>query len=180
MTTLQKKIDFLQNEVASKNAIIKMLVEMQTGIWDWGTSCTSQDKDNITSVNITDNSLISVNNLKHKQNYDQKKKNREQNKEKPAQKIQIKNFQMQTRMGIKQHIQIGILRKETVLFIGNLNNNTNEEDLCKHFGLRLTQYLKQNCLVNMPLIDKTGKSKEFAFTFTPVGTVETEWNRFAW
>ena len=34
MTTLQKKIDFLQNEVASKNAIIKILVEMQTGIWD--------------------------------------------------------------------------------------------------------------------------------------------------
>ena len=32
----------------------------------------------------------------------------------------------------------------------------------------------------MPLIDKTGKSKEFAFIFTPVGTVETEWNRFAW
>ena len=82
MTTLQKKIDFLQNEVASKNAIIKILVEMQTGIWDWGNSCTSQDKDNITSVNITDNSFISVNNLKHKQNYDQKKKNREQNKEK--------------------------------------------------------------------------------------------------
>ena len=101
MTTLQKKIDFLQNEVATKNAIIKMLVEMQTGIWDRGTSCTSQDKDNITSVNITDNSFISVNNLKHKQNYDQKKKNREQNKEKPTQKMKIKNFQILTRMGIR-------------------------------------------------------------------------------
>ena len=32
ITTFQKRIDFLQNEVASKDAIIKMLIEMQTGI----------------------------------------------------------------------------------------------------------------------------------------------------
>ena len=37
MTTLQKRIDFSQNEVASKDAIIKML-EMQTGIYDSGTN----------------------------------------------------------------------------------------------------------------------------------------------
>ena len=44
MITLQKRIDLLQNEVASKHAIIKMLIEMQTGILDSGTNCTSQDK----------------------------------------------------------------------------------------------------------------------------------------
>ena len=41
MKTLQKWIDFLQNEVASKDAIIKMLIEMKTGILDSGTNCTS-------------------------------------------------------------------------------------------------------------------------------------------
>ena len=65
MTILQKRIDFLQNEVASKDAIIKMLVEMQAGILDSGTNCTSQDKDNITTINITDDSFIPVNNSKH-------------------------------------------------------------------------------------------------------------------
>ena len=44
--------------------MIKMLVEMQTGILDSGTNCTSQDKDNITSINITDDSFIPVNNSK--------------------------------------------------------------------------------------------------------------------
>ena len=44
-TTLEKMIDFLQNEIASKDPIIKMLLEMQTGILDSGTNCTSQDKD---------------------------------------------------------------------------------------------------------------------------------------
>ena len=34
VTILQKRIDFLQNEVASKDAITKMLLEMQTGILD--------------------------------------------------------------------------------------------------------------------------------------------------
>ena len=45
MTILQKRIDFLQNEIASKDPTIKMLLEMQTGILDSGTNCTSQDKD---------------------------------------------------------------------------------------------------------------------------------------
>ena len=51
--------------------------------------------------------------------------------------------------------------------MGNLHSYATEEDLCKLFGLRLTQYLKQNCLFNMFLINKTGKSNGFAFIFTP-------------
>ena len=53
------------------------------------------------------------------------------------------------------------------MFIGNLHCDTAEEDLYKLFSLRSTQYLKQNCLVNMPLINKTGKSKGFATIVTP-------------
>ena len=45
MARLQKRSDILQNEVASKAAIIKMLAEMQTGILDSGTNYKSQDKD---------------------------------------------------------------------------------------------------------------------------------------
>ena len=53
------------------------------------------------------------------------------------------------------------------MFIENLHSDTTEEDPYKLFGLRSAQYLKQNCLVNMPLINKTGKSKGFAFIVTP-------------
>ena len=66
-------------------------------------------------------------------------------------------------MGISQHIQIGI---ETDVY-RKLTSHTTEEDLYKLFGLRSTQYLKQNCFVNMLLINKTGKSKRFAFIVTP-------------
>ena len=53
------------------------------------------------------------------------------------------------------------------MFIGNLHSDTAEEDLYKLSSLRSTQYLKQNCLVNMPVINKTGKSKGFATIVTP-------------
>ena len=79
--TLQNSINFLQNEVVSEDAIIEMLLEIQTGNLDLGTNCTSQDKDKITSINITDDSFIPDN---------QNKKNRGQNKE----KMRIKNFQI--------------------------------------------------------------------------------------
>ena len=47
---------------------MKMLLEMQTGNLHSGTNCTSPDKAKITSINITDDSFISFNNSKHKQN----------------------------------------------------------------------------------------------------------------
>ena len=67
-------------------------------------------------------------------------------------------------MGIKQHIQIGIFQKRnsylsetyTVIQLRRIS-----------LVLRSTQYLKQNYLVNIPLIHKTGKSKGFALIVTP-------------
>ena len=45
MKTLQKGIDFLQNEVASKHAITRMLLERQNRNLDSGTNSTSQNRD---------------------------------------------------------------------------------------------------------------------------------------
>ena len=42
-----------------------MLIEMQTAILDSGTKCTSQDKDETISINMTNDSFIPVNNSKH-------------------------------------------------------------------------------------------------------------------
>ena len=159
MATLQKKTDFLQNEVASKDAIIKILLEMQTGILDSGTDCTSQDNVKITSMNITEDSFVPVNNSKHKQNYDQNKKKGGQNKEKtnlenPEQELSdINQNGNQT-----THTNRNISEKKQ-LFTGNLRSDTTVKDLYKLFGLRSTQYFK-------PLINKTGKSKGFVFIVT--------------
>ena len=46
------------------------------------------------------------------------------------------------------------------LFIGSLRSDSTEKDLYKLFVLRSTQILKENCLVEMPVNDKTVKSKD--------------------
>ena len=140
-----------------------MLLEMQTG----GTNCISPDKDKITFISITVDSFISVNNSKHKQNYDQNKKNRGQNKEKTNSENadqelsdinQNRNQTIYTNRDISEKKQ---------LFLENIHSDTTEEDLYKLCGLISTQNFKQNCLVNIPLINKEEKSKAFAFIVTP-------------
>ena len=43
---------------------------------------------------------------------------------------------------------------------GNLNKNSNEEDIAELFGLRATLYLLENCFIEMP----TGrKNRNYAF-----------------
>ena len=140
---------------------------MQTGNQDTGTNCTSPDKDKITSKNITDNSFIPVNNSTHKQNYDQNKKYRGQNKGKKRLRkcrSELSDINQNRNKTIYTNKDISEMKQQ---FIGNLHSDTTEEDLYKLFGLRSTQYLKQKCLVNMPLIYKTGKIKGFTFIVTP-------------
>ena len=89
-----------------------MLLEMQTGNLDSDTNCTSPDKDKITSVNITDDSFIPVNNSKHKRNYDENKKNRGQNKEKTNTENADQELSDINQNGNQHiHIQIGVFQK---------------------------------------------------------------------
>ena len=52
------------------------------------------------------------------------------------------------------------------MFIGNLHSNATEEAIDKLFSLRSARFLKQNCLVNMPVINETGENKGLAFIVT--------------
>ena len=49
------------------------------------------------------------------------------------------------------------------LYIGNLNVSIKENDLVELFGLNTTKYLRETCSLNMPMNDKTGQSKGYAF-----------------
>ena len=141
MKTLQNKIDLLQNEVASKDAMTKMLLEMQTGNLDSGTNCPSPDKDKITSINITDDSFIPVNNSEHKRDYDQNEKNRMQNKKKTNSENADQELSHINQNGNQTTYTNRDISEKKQLFIGNLHSDTTEEDLYKLFGLRSTQYL---------------------------------------
>ena len=49
------------------------------------------------------------------------------------------------------------------LYVGNLDTNVTKEDINELFGLKSTEYLGQNCSVEMPIDKNTRKSKGFAF-----------------
>ena len=53
------------------------------------------------------------------------------------------------------------------IYIGNLNFDTKIDDLYELFGLRSTKYLRETCKINMPVNEKTGKCKGFAFVLVP-------------
>ena len=53
------------------------------------------------------------------------------------------------------------------LYIGNLNFCIKENDLVELFGLNTTKYLRETCSLNMPMNDKTGQSKGYAFVSVP-------------
>ena len=53
------------------------------------------------------------------------------------------------------------------LYIGNLNLSITENDLVELFGLNTTKYLRKTCSLNMPVNDKTGQSKGYAFVSAP-------------
>ena len=53
------------------------------------------------------------------------------------------------------------------LYIGNLNLGIDENDLTELFGLNTTKYLIETCSLNMPMNDKTGQTKGYAFASAP-------------
>ena len=129
MKTLQNRIDFLQKEAVLKDAIIKMLLEVQTGNLDSGTNCTPPDKDKITSINITDDSFITVNNSKQKRNYDQNEKTRKQNKEKTNSENADQELSDVNQNGNQTTSTNRDISDKKQLFIGNLHNDTTSEDV---------------------------------------------------
>ena len=80
--------------------------------------------------------------------------------------MQIKDFQDINQNQNQTTYTNREISEKKQLFIGNLHSNATEEDIDKLFGLRSTQFLKQNCLVNMPVINETGKDKGLAFIAT--------------
>ena len=79
---------------------------------------------------------------------------------------QIQNLQYAPKQELKQ---IANRSQTQTRFIGNLNDNTTEDDLYELIGLRSTKYLKQNCSVNkfskfksMPTNSNIRKKKYFA------------------
>ena len=51
--------------------------------------------------------------------------------------------------------------------VGNLPEDINKQDICELFGVNSTSYLGDKCNIDLPINNKTGKFKGFAFIMAP-------------
>ena len=83
-----------------------------------------------------------------------------------SQKSQSSRQQKQQGLGNQKQIILGQDELDT-LYVGHLSEDINEGDLLELFGLRTTNYLRDNSDVQIPLSKNTGKKRSFAYVKVP-------------
>ena len=156
---LQQNMTLLQNELLSKNEIIKSLIEIQSSI------LYRMPKNTSTSENYSHTQRQSLHHLQpqsEQRDADvhsrcQQPRNQQNNE---TQKHDESYKNNQTQQHAQQQNQLG------KLFIGNLNVNVTIDDIYELFGLKTTKYLRSNTYVEMPL-NRNGQTRGFAFVTAP-------------
>ena len=136
---LQQNISFLQNQLISKDELIKSLMDTQTTILE----TLSKNKQK----NVPEQKPVK----EHEDSDDDEHNNKFQH-----QQEQIKDQNMQN-----------VDNTPKRLYIGNPNPDVTEDELNNLLGLKSTKYLCRTCSIEMPMDKNTGKSKSFAFLTIP-------------
>ena len=135
----QQNISFLQNQLISKDELIKSLMDTQTTILETFSKKKQKNVSEEKPVNEHDDS-----------------DDDEHNNEFQHQQEQIKDQNMQN-----------VDNTPKRLYIGNLNPDVTEDELNNLLRLKSTKYLCRTCSIEMPMDKNTGKSKSFAFLTIP-------------
>ena len=149
----ERKFKLSSERTASERWILKSLLETQTAILN----SLSNSKSMPGSFSSSRNCSI---------------QNEEENMENKADKGKHKIKQSEQ----KQEKNV------SKLYIENLNLAIKESDLVELFELSATKYLRETCPLNMPMNDKTGQSKGYAFVSAPKlwWVTQTKWSKFPW
>ena len=169
---------FLQNELLTKNEIIKSLTETQTTILEALSSFKSNQQCQGNQTNLlacqkqhksppptpSKQQKPTHHNDKSHSKYNECLQSSDKGICHGQKTEQIQNVQYPPKQKIKQTANSS---QTQTLYIGNLSDYTTEDDLYELFGLRSTKYLKQNCSVKMSTNSNTGKKKYFAYVTAP-------------
>ena len=135
---LQKYIAFLQNELTKNNKIIKSLMETQTAVLD--VTIDLRQQPNTPEQNVTEH-LSQEKFNQRSLNYINKNHSREEQR--------------------KRNQKAG--KEKKIMYVGYLHENVTESDLVELFGLRTTNYLIDNCSIEMSKLQQNGRHNGHAF-----------------
>ena len=154
-------IKFLQMELKTKNEIITNLLDTQSAIVKL-LSLAKQQNSQAASLANQQTKTQGKHELDRtelaqptRESFQQQQQNKYHQKNLHDVDHHIQKQKYQSSQQLKQNCK--------KLYIGNLNSNIIEEDINDLFVLRSTDYLRQNCSVEMPIDENTGKSKGFDF-----------------
>ena len=158
---LQQNMTFLQNELLSKNEIIKSLMEIQSSV------LYTMPKNSSTFDNYSPTQRQSFH---HSQPQSEQRDihSRFQQSQNQLHKPQNNETQIHDELCQNNRTQQHELQQNQLskLFIGNLNVNVTIDDIYELFGLKATKYLRSNTYVEMPL-NRNGQTRGFAFVTAP-------------
>ena len=161
---LQDNIRFLQMKLKIKNEIVNNLLDTQSAIVESLSLAKHQSSHAASLANqqtkVKDKPKLDG--TEHAQPTRESWQQHQQNKHRQKH-LHVDQYlqkqQYQSRQQLKQNSK--------KLYVGNLNTNVTEEDINELFGLKSTEYLRQNCIVEMPIDKNPEKSKGFAFLKVP-------------
>ena len=173
-----QNMTFLQNELLTKNEIIKSLTETQTTILEAVSSFKSNQQYEVNQTNLltcqkqhqsppptpSQQQKPTYHNDKSHSKYNEYLQSSDKGTCHVQKTEQIKNVHYAPKQKIKQ---IANSLQTQTLYIGNLSDYITEDDLYELFGLHSTKYLKHNCCVKMSKNSNTGKKKYFAYVTAP-------------
>ena len=163
--SLEENMSLLKKNLCTKDEIIKKLVETQSTVLNTiSTKANNQHSNtqNQSSPSLSSNSLNDTKQLA-KQLYNTKQLASQEQEHPPiarpcSSELQEIPHSIQTH---QQRSERNIAMKN--IYLGNLPEDINKQDIFELFGLNSTPYLRDTCNIDFPINNKTGKFRSFAF-----------------
>ena len=167
--SLEENISLLQKNLCTKDEIIKKLLETQSTVLN--TILAKANNQHSNTLNQSSSSLSS-NSLNDTKQLAKQSRNAKQLASQEQQHPRITQPCSSQLQEIPHTIQTHHQRPERNtamknIYVGNLPEDINKQDICELFGLNSTPYLRDKCNIDFPINNKTGKFKGFAFIRAP-------------
>ena len=167
---LQQSITSLENELRSKDKIIQSLLETQNTLTNSLSTLKAKQPEPI--IDLSQQQQRQHQKYLHQYHHHQQHqmdKQQQSQKQQPSERFQKSlSSRQQKQQGLGNQKQFILGQDELgTLYVGNLSEDINESDLFELFGLHSTNYLRDNCGVQIPLSENTGKKRGFAYIKVP-------------
>ena len=158
---LEQNIDFLQEELATKNEFIKAIMDTQKDLVNTlfnNQEISSQNLKHCCCQQNEQNEQPSPQSQQSQQTHFRSSHNRNNQHHHTQYRTDQSQFPDQNYQKSHQpQSQHQTQPQQTSLYIGNLDQEVNVEDLYEPFGLKSTKYLSENSYIDFVIDEQTGK-----------------------